>query len=549
MAMMNNWISPNLITLQQDPWKYGDPNCTTPIFNNINYYGQNVSYHHHLQQQQQQQQQYTEYSGQSRKQHHPHSSRTNHQSSRKSRSAPMNNTHFDSRISSTPIPKSTTPHRRVRSSTLNSTSSSTTENTSKQSYRQSYHNLQPSSSQSHPNLTSLDQRRSNSPCPSLADDSGTWRSSIYSHTSSVKTVSDTTSFTNAPLSSSSSSVSSMSKTNKPSLSKRIRGVFTGTSNNKPQHETSSLRRSPSLASCASSVSTTRTLPGDTSSFRSSWTNLFRKTSKSVSVSSGLDELSTTTTIASSTNQKDITMHVDPRNVGNPLSRNASPKPTKYYYTDLPSPALSSTTSDSSSTPPSSLLSAFSVSSPNHHHHHVSNKHVRSSPKSDLTNQQQEYFGVPPSSRLHPATTFLQHGSPVLRPSSNIRQSSNSSLVSTDDDDLSLCMTDSVSTLANDNNKSGMMTLSLSGPYGKRINSSTTKTVSTGNKGSKVRFRTTVQVHDTFGSQDYDRRCDTQATCQRLTPTLALQIKQELNEYKLNEMQVHPQSRQYTHFFL
>ncbi|KAI9485394.1 MAG: hypothetical protein EXX96DRAFT_544940 [Benjaminiella poitrasii] len=66
---------------------------------------------------------------------------------------------------------------------------------------------------------------------------------------------------------------------------------------------------------------------------------------------------------------------------------------------------------------------------------------------------------------------------------------------------------------------------------------------------RIQFCSTIQVHETFSSGDYDRRCDTSATCQKLTPMTAMKIKQELNEYKLSEMEVHVESRQYTHFFL
>ncbi|KAI8339939.1 hypothetical protein BC941DRAFT_418975 [Chlamydoabsidia padenii] len=66
---------------------------------------------------------------------------------------------------------------------------------------------------------------------------------------------------------------------------------------------------------------------------------------------------------------------------------------------------------------------------------------------------------------------------------------------------------------------------------------------------RLQFCPTVQVHETFAGADYDRRCDTNATCQKLTPALALKIKQEINEYKLTEMDVHIDSRQYTQFFL
>ncbi len=72
----------------------------------------------------------------------------------------------------------------------------------------------------------------------------------------------------------------------------------------------------------------------------------------------------------------------------------------------------------------------------------------------------------------------------------------------------------------------------------------------------------IHVHDTWPSVEYDRRGDI-ATCNRLTPMLAQQIKEELNTFKMvglanvrfmpqltisKEMEVHESSKVYTHFF-
>ncbi|KAI8993663.1 hypothetical protein BDB01DRAFT_878405 [Pilobolus umbonatus] len=65
----------------------------------------------------------------------------------------------------------------------------------------------------------------------------------------------------------------------------------------------------------------------------------------------------------------------------------------------------------------------------------------------------------------------------------------------------------------------------------------------------VAFSPVVKLHETFSPVDYDRKSDINATCQNLTPILALKIKEELNHYKLTDMYVHMNSRQYTHFFL
>ncbi|EPE10268.1 dihydroflavonal-4-reductase protein [Ophiostoma piceae UAMH 11346] len=60
------------------------------------------------------------------------------------------------------------------------------------------------------------------------------------------------------------------------------------------------------------------------------------------------------------------------------------------------------------------------------------------------------------------------------------------------------------------------------------------------------FSPRIIFHDTWPSQEYDRRGEI-ATCNRLTPMLAQQIKEELNSFKM-EMEVHETSKIYTHFF-
>ncbi|KAI9486233.1 MAG: hypothetical protein EXX96DRAFT_548218 [Benjaminiella poitrasii] len=65
----------------------------------------------------------------------------------------------------------------------------------------------------------------------------------------------------------------------------------------------------------------------------------------------------------------------------------------------------------------------------------------------------------------------------------------------------------------------------------------------------VRFNSWVDVYETYAAKDYDRTSDPEAICTRLSPRLAHQIKQELNQFKLYEMNVHDSSRIHTHFFL
>lgn len=58
---------------------------------------------------------------------------------------------------------------------------------------------------------------------------------------------------------------------------------------------------------------------------------------------------------------------------------------------------------------------------------------------------------------------------------------------------------------------------------------------------KLTFAANLSVYHTFSPSAYDRRSEP-ATCNRLTPVLAQRIKEELNSYKMEEMEVHPTSR-------
>lgn len=76
-----------------------------------------------------------------------------------------------------------------------------------------------------------------------------------------------------------------------------------------------------------------------------------------------------------------------------------------------------------------------------------------------------------------------------------------------------------------------------------LNASGIKSVST--RGG-VRFSSRIILYDTYNGEEYDRHPDN-ATCNQLTPALAQQIKEELNNVK-SEMSIHKDSRCYTHFF-
>ena len=57
------------------------------------------------------------------------------------------------------------------------------------------------------------------------------------------------------------------------------------------------------------------------------------------------------------------------------------------------------------------------------------------------------------------------------------------------------------------------------------------------------------IHPTWTPEQYDRTSDPNITASRLTPTVAHKIKLELNHFKSQEMEVHEDSRVYTHFFI
>jgi len=55
--------------------------------------------------------------------------------------------------------------------------------------------------------------------------------------------------------------------------------------------------------------------------------------------------------------------------------------------------------------------------------------------------------------------------------------------------------------------------------------------------NRIQFSPRLEVHETWHSAEYDRRGEP-ATCNRLTAQLAQMIKEELNAFKLEEMEVH-----------
>lgn len=65
---------------------------------------------------------------------------------------------------------------------------------------------------------------------------------------------------------------------------------------------------------------------------------------------------------------------------------------------------------------------------------------------------------------------------------------------------------------------------------------------------RLAFANNLSVYDTFPSSVYDRRSEP-ATWSRLTPALAQRIKEELNSFKMEEMEVHASSRIQYEFLL
>ncbi|KAF1984000.1 hypothetical protein K402DRAFT_414160 [Aulographum hederae CBS 113979] len=83
--------------------------------------------------------------------------------------------------------------------------------------------------------------------------------------------------------------------------------------------------------------------------------------------------------------------------------------------------------------------------------------------------------------------------------------------------------------------------------GPRFATRSTRSLPTTPHGSRnISFSPRIQFHDAWSANEYDRRGDI-ATCNRLTPMLAQQIKEELNSFKM-EMEVHELSKPHTHFF-
>lgn len=65
----------------------------------------------------------------------------------------------------------------------------------------------------------------------------------------------------------------------------------------------------------------------------------------------------------------------------------------------------------------------------------------------------------------------------------------------------------------------------------RVDSKSVPVTPHGGTKRSATFSPRIQFHDTWPSGEYDRRGEI-ATCNRLTPMLAQQIKEELNTFKM-----------------
>ncbi|KAK4542661.1 hypothetical protein LTR36_006233 [Oleoguttula mirabilis] len=131
------------------------------------------------------------------------------------------------------------------------------------------------------------------------------------------------------------------------------------------------------------------------------------------------------------------------------------------------------------------------------------------------------------------------GSPVIRPSD---------AGMTPIPQLGGSPTTSVPSTPKDGAAQGRST-SLNGDYfSQRLQATMTKSMPNTPNGlaRNISFSPRIQFHDAWSSTEYDRRGEI-ATCNRLTPMLAQQIKEELNTFKM-EMEVHEMSKPHTHFF-
>ncbi|CAO3608772.1 unnamed protein product [Cunninghamella echinulata] len=516
-VMINNWTTSNY------QYCYGDTIPVVgyqPFYNNQLINPQLISYNNNNNNNNiNQQQHYSRNSGR------PRSSNlgANHRSSlQNTRSTPLN-THQGTKIRVSPASttssttKKSKNHRQYSSSSSSSTSSSLSNHPHRKHVHRDEINDCESQSSSTPSFTP----------PSLIDDNSTRRSSIYSLTSATTSYSATPSSditTNHDHSSSLPSSTTKKVTVKRSFSKKLKHVFTSsTNNNNNKHQDSSqlhyhhqqpaLRKTPSI----SSLSSVNTISSENnSSIRHSFVSLFRRPSKLSTHIEQEDHQQPSIETDSST-------QLPKKNIK--VNNHKGYHHQQQHINDTPS--VTSSTSETTT---------ISNSSHNNQNH----KQSLSKDGYDISH----HNTVLP----HITSSYLQHNSPMLRPSTNhFHHKNEGSVIYNDfnDDAVSSIYAGSVHSYAKS---------TTSSTYNKKQRQQLRKqSFSSINHSSnytpKVRFTKTVQVHETFSAKEYDRQCDDQTTCQTLTPIIALQIKQELNEYKLNEMEVHPHSRQYTHFFL
>lgn len=92
---------------------------------------------------------------------------------------------------------------------------------------------------------------------------------------------------------------------------------------------------------------------------------------------------------------------------------------------------------------------------------------------------------------------------------------------------------SIPTTPRDDHNSRSMSSTTSDYFNNRLGVSAAKSMpnTPGQGGRNISFSPRIQFYDAWSASDYDRRGDI-ATCNRLTPMLAQQIKEELNTFKM-----------------
>jgi len=141
------------------------------------------------------------------------------------------------------------------------------------------------------------------------------------------------------------------------------------------------------------------------------------------------------------------------------------------------------------------------------------------------NERAEVLAAVRKGILKRSATASPQASPILRPQRG----------SVTDAQLSISPASSLPGTPRDERQSRSLTSTNSGSsndyFSTRVNGTTKSMPATPQSSRNISFSPRIQFHDAWSSTEYDRRGDV-ATCNRLTPLLAQQIKEELNTFKM-----------------